>query len=198
MKRFYFFAAAIVVAVLVSSCAKTPEEQIQQAEAALGTAEAADAQRYAPDAWSRSKESMERLNAELSAQEEKFRLFRNFKAAEALADEVVAAANQARAEAENKKAQLRAEITKMIADVKVSLQSARNQLPGLTSIAALSAVSLRSKLDEAGRLLDKAQLEMDGQRFDSAMASASEARDKVVEVLRAIERAVPRPAVKKR
>jgi hypothetical protein len=68
----------------------------------------------------------------------------------------------------------------------------------LTSTATLSTASLRSKLDEAGRLLDKAQLEMDGQRFDSAMASASEARDKVVEVLRAIERAVPRPAVKKR
>ena len=198
MKRFHVFAAAFVVAVLVSSCAKTPEEQLQQAGAALESAEAADAQRYAPDAWSRAKQSMERLNAELSAQEEKFRLFRNFKAAEALADEVVAAANQAKAEAENKKAQLRAEITKMIADVKGSLQSARNQLPGLTSTATLSTASLRSKLDEAGRLLDKAQLEMDGQRFDSAMASASEARDKVVEVLRAIERLVPRPAVKKR
>ena len=86
----------------------------------------------------------------------------------------------------------------MIVDVKGSLQSARNQLSGLTGAAALTTTSLRSKLDEAGRLLDKAQLEMDGQRFDSAMASASEARDKVVEVLRAIERAVPRPAVKKR
>ena len=198
MKRFHVFAAAFVVAVLVSSCAKTPEEQIQQAGSALEAAEAADAQRYAPDAWSRAKQSMDRLNAELSAQEEKFRLFRNFKTAKSLADEAVSAANQARAEAENKKAQLRAEITKMIADVKASMQSARNQLSGLTAAAALSATSLRSKLDEAGRLLDKAQLEMDGQRFDSAMASASEARDKIVEVLRTIERAVPRPAVKKR
>ena len=198
MKRFHVFAAAFVVAVLVSSCAKTPEEQIQQAGSALEAAEAADAQRYAPDAWSRAKQSMDRLNAELSAQEEKFRPFRNFKTAKSLADEAVSAANQARAEAENKKAQLRAEITKMIADVKGSMQSARNQLSGLTAAAALSATSLRSKLDEAGRLLDKAQLEMDGQRFDSAMASASEARDKIVEVLRAIERLVPRPAVKKR
>jgi len=198
MKRFYIFAIAIAVAVLVSSCAKTPEEQIQQAGAALESAEAADAQRYAPDAWGRAKQSMERLNAELSAQEEKFRLFRNFKTAGTLADEAVSAANQARAEAENKKAQLSAEITKMIADVKGSLQSARNQLSGLTVTAALSITGLRSKLGEAERLLDKARLEMDGQRFDSAMASASEARDKIVEVLREIERAAPRPAVKKR
>jgi uncharacterized protein YgbK (DUF1537 family) len=33
MKRFFVFAVAIVVAVLVGSCAKTPEEQIQQAGA---------------------------------------------------------------------------------------------------------------------------------------------------------------------
>jgi DNA repair exonuclease SbcCD ATPase subunit len=198
MKRLFVFAVAIAVAVLVGSCAKIPEEQIQQAEAALEAAEAAGAQRYAPDAWSRAKQSMERLNAELSAQDEKFSLFRNFKTAKTLADEAVAAANQAMAEAEDKKAQLRTEIAKMIADVKGSLQSARNQLSGLTAAAALSTASLRAKLDESGRLLDKAQLEMDGQRFDSAMASASEARDKIVEVLREIERVAPRPAVKKR
>ena len=198
MKRLFVFAVAIAVAVLVGSCAKIPEEQIRQAEAALEAAEAAGAQRYAPDAWSRAKQSMERLNAELSAQDEKFSLFRNFKTAKTLADEAVAAANQARAEAEDKKAQLRTEIAKMIADVKGSLQSARNQLSGLTAAAALSTASLRAKLDESGRLLDKAQLEMDGQRFDSAMASASEARDKIVEVLREIERVAPRPAVKKR
>ena len=198
MKRFRVFAAAIVVAVLAISCAKTPEEQIQQAGAALEAAQAAGARSYAPDAWRRANESMERLNAELSAQEEKFRLFRNFKTARTLADEALAAAEQAKSEAENKKAQLRAETAKMIADVKGSLQSARNQLSGLTAAAALSTASLRSKLDEAERILDKAQLEMDGQRFDSAMASASKARDRIVEVFRAIERAVPRPAVKKR
>jgi hypothetical protein len=198
MKRFHVIAAVIAVALLVSSCAKTPEEQIQQAGAALEAAEAAGAQRYAPDAWSRAKQSMERLNAELSAQEEKFRPFRNFKTAETLADEAVTAANQAKAEAESKKAQLRGEIEKMIADVKGSLQSARNQLSGLAAGAALSTASLRSTLDEAGRLVDKAQLEMDGERFDSAMASAAEARDMIVEVLRTIERAAPRPAVKKR
>jgi DNA repair exonuclease SbcCD ATPase subunit len=198
MKRFHVFVAAIVFTVLVSSCAKTPDEQVQQAEAALEAAEEAGAQRYAPDAWRRAKESMERLNAELSVQEEKFRLFRNFKTARILAEEALSAADQAKDEAESKKAQLRAEIAGMIADVKGSLQSARNQLSGLTATAALSTTSLRSKLDEAGRLVDKAQLEMDGQRFDSAMASASEARDMIVDVLRTIERLAPRPAVKKR
>ena len=81
MKRFHVFVAAIVFTVLVSSCAKTPDEQVKQAEAALEAAEEAGAQRYAPDAWRRAKESMERLNAELSVQEEKFRVFRNFKTA---------------------------------------------------------------------------------------------------------------------
>ena len=198
MKRFHVFAVMVAVAVLFSSCLRAPEEQIQQAGSALEAAEAADARTYAPDAWSRARQAMEKLNAELSVQDEKFRLFRNFKTARTLADEAVTAANQAKAEAENRKAQLRAEITKMIADVKGSLQSARSRLSGLTAAAALSTASLRSKLDEAGRLVDRAQSELDGQRLDSAMASASEARDRIAEVLRVIERAAPQPAVKKR
>jgi hypothetical protein len=198
MKRFYGLVLAIVVVLLVSSCARTPEESAKRAGDALEEAEAAGAQRYAPEAWSRAQQAMDRLDAELAAQAEKFRLFRSFKAAENLADEAVAAANQARAEAENRKAQLRAEVDRMIAEVKTSLQSARNQLAALPASVRVSTATLRSRLDEAGRLMDAAQLEMDGQRYDRAMATAAEARDEIVEVLKAIERVAPPPAVKKR
>jgi DNA repair exonuclease SbcCD ATPase subunit len=198
MKRIVIFAFSIVVALLVTSCAKSPETLIQQAETALEAAEAAGAQTYAPDAWNRAKQAMESLNAELSAQNQRFGLFRNFNSARSLAEEVTNAADQAKAEADRKKAQLRADSTKMIADVKSSLQSARNQLSGLPRTAAVNTTNLRLKLDEAGRLLDKAQSELGIERFDSAMASAGGARDNIVEVLRVIEQASPRPAAKKR
>ena len=198
MKRLIVFAFSIVVVLLATSCAKSPDAQIQQAGTALAAAEAAGAQKYAPDAWNRAKQAMERLNAELSAQDQKFRLLRNFKTAGTLAEEAMNAANQAKAEADKKKAQLRADITKMIADVKNSLQSARTQLSGLPRTATVNTANLRSRLDAAEGLLDKAQSEMVAERFDSAMASAGGARDSVVGVLRAIEQAAPRPAVKKR
>lgn len=198
MKRFVVVALSVVVTLLVISCAKPPEAKIDQAGTALAAAEAAGAQKYAPDAWNRAKQAVERLNAELSAQDQKFRLLRNFNTAGTLAEEAMNAANQAKAEADKKKAQLRADITKMIADVKNSLQSARTQLSGLPRTAAVNTANLRSKLDAAEGLLDKAQSEMVAERFDSAMASAGGARDSVVGVLRAIEQAAPRPAVKKR
>ena len=198
MKRLGVFAFLVVVAALATSCAKPPEANIEQAENALAAAEVAGAQKYAPDAWNRAKQAMEKLNAELSAQEAKFRLFRNFKTAGILAEEATNAANQAREEADKKKAQLRADVTRMIAEVRSSLQSARTQLSGLPRTAAVDFANLRSKLDAAERLVDKAQSEMTAERFDSAMASAGEARDGIVEVLRAIERAAPRPPVKKR
>jgi hypothetical protein len=198
LKRLIVFAFSIVAVLLVTSCAKPPDAQIQQAGAALEAAEAAGAQKYAPDAWNRAKQAMEGLNAELSAQDQRFRLFRNFNSARTLAEEATNTANQAKAEADKKKAQLRTDITKMIAEVKSSLQSARTQLSGLPRTAAVNTANLRSRLDEAGRLMDKAQSEMDAERLDSAMASAGGARDNIVEVLRAIERATPRPAVKKR
>jgi hypothetical protein len=198
MKRFVVVVLSVVVTLLVISCAKLPEAEIDQAGTALAAAEAAGAQKYAPDAWNRAKQAMEMLNAELSAQGEKFRLLRNFKTAGTLAEEAVNFANQARAEADKKKAQLRADITKLIADVKNYLQSARTQLSGLPRTAALNTANLRSRLDAAEGLLEKAQSELAAERFDSAMASAGEARDSAVGVLRTIEQAVPRPAVKKR
>jgi hypothetical protein len=198
MKRFVVFVLALIVVVLVTSCAEAPDEQVQQAKSALEAAQTAGAERYGRDAWSRAKEAMEKLNAELVVQDEKFRFFRNFSTARTLADEAVNAANLAKAEAENRKVQLRNEINQMIVDVKRSLQSARNQLSGMTTTGALNTSNLRSKLDDAGRRVDDAQLEMDGDRLDAAMAAASQAREDVVEVLRAIEQAVPRPAVRKR
>jgi DNA repair exonuclease SbcCD ATPase subunit len=198
MKRFVVVVLSVVVTLLVISCAKLPEAEIDQAGTALAAAEAAGAQKYAPDAWNRAKQAMERLNAELSAQDQKFRLLRNFKTAGTLAEDAMNAANQAKAEAEKKKAQLRADITKLIADVKNYLQSARTQLSGLPWTAAVNTANLRSRLDAAEGLLEKAQSEMVAERFDSAMASAGDARDSVVGVLRTIEQAAPRPAVKKR
>ena len=198
MKRFVVVVLSVVVTLLVTSCAKLPEAEIDQAGTALAAAETAGAQKYAPDAWNRAKQAMERLNAELSAQGEKFRLLRNFKTAGTLAEEAVNFANQAKAEADKKKAQLRADITKLIADVKNYLQSARTQLSALPWTAGLNTANLRSRLAAAEGLLEKAQSEMVGERFDSAMASAGEARDSAVGVLRTIEQAVPRPAVKKR
>jgi hypothetical protein len=198
MKRLSVFAFSIVVALLVISCAKSPDEQIQQAEAAMEAAEAAGAQQYAPEAWNQAKQAMERMNAELSAQDQRFILFRNFNTARTLADEATNAANQAKAEADKKIAQLRADITKMISEVKSTLQSARSQLSALPRTAAVNTANLRSKLDAAERLIDKAQSDMGAERFDSAMASAGDARDYIVEVLRAIEQATPRPAVRKR
>jgi hypothetical protein len=86
MKRTIVVVFAIAASALLMSCMRVPEAQIQEAEAALEAAEAAGAQTYAPDAWNRAEQAMERLNAEVSVQEEKFRLFRNFKTATALAD----------------------------------------------------------------------------------------------------------------
>jgi len=198
MKRLIVFAFSIVVTLFVTSCAKPPEAQIQQAGNALEAAEAAGSQKYALDAWNRAKQAMEMLNAELSTQDQRFRLFRNFNNARTLAESATNAANQAKAEADKKKAQLRADTTKMIADVKSSLQSARTQLSGLPRTTAVNTANLRSRLDEAGRFIDKAQSEMGAERFDSAMASAGGARDNIIEVLRAIEQATPRPTARKR
>jgi hypothetical protein len=198
MKRFLLLTFSIVVTLVVASCARLPGPQTEQAEAALQAAEAAGAQKYAPDAWNTAKQAVDRMNAELAAQDKKFRLFRTFKKARSLAEEATASANQAKVEADKNIAKLRSDVTTMIAELRSTLQSARTQLSGLPSSTAVGTASLRSRLNEAGRLLDQAQTELNAEQIDSAMASAGGARENIRAVLRAIEQAEGRPAAKKR
>lgn len=198
MKRFIVLAFPIAVILIVASCARPPGPQTEQAEAALEAAEAAGAQKYAPDAWNKAKQAMERMNAELAAQDKKFSLFRTFKKARTLAEEATTSANQAKVEADKNIAKLRSDVTTMIAELKSTLQSARTQLSRLPSSTAVGTANLRSRLNEAGRLLDQAQAELNAEQIDSAMASTGGARENIMSVLRAIEQATERPAAKKR
>ena len=127
--------AAALAALLVVGCAKPPEDLVQKAKAALQAAEAAGAPAHAPAAWDRAKQAMQRLEAELAKQADKTKLLRRYGPARKLAEQVTSAANQALAETNTKTAQLRAEVSKTIQDLRGSLASARSQLSALARSA---------------------------------------------------------------
>jgi hypothetical protein len=198
MKRLGLFALLIVMVLAVSGCSKPPDSQMQQATAALQAAEAAGAPQYASDAWNRAKQAVDQMKAELSAQDKRFALFRNYGKVTALAGDALRLAKQALADADAKKKQLGSEVTATLAELGKSLESARNQLSRLPRIKGLDAGALKAALSAAGRQLDQARTSLSAGAFDKAMAVASQAREAITKVLRAIEKATGAPPSRKR
>jgi hypothetical protein len=198
MKRLSLLALLIVMAALIAGCGKAPDAQLEQASKALQAAEDAGAPQYAPEAWNRAKETADRMKAELEAQSKRFALFRNYGKVRTLAEQAARLSEQALADANSRKTQLRGEVTAMIAELNASLESARSQISRVPRSKGLDAASLRSSLNAAGRQLDLARSNLAAGALDSAMAVAAQARDAINGVLRAIERATGIPASKKR
>jgi hypothetical protein len=198
MDRIRWLALAILVALVLGGCAKPPESTIEEARTALQAAEDAGAAQYAPEALSRARDSRDQMDTELEAQSGKFVLLRSYRNARSLAEEVIAAANQARSDAEGRKDRLRAEISNSIADLSNRLRSARDQLAALSATAPVNKTALRSRLDTAEQQIAQAQNDIDAERFDGAMATASRARENITGVLRDIERVSVRAPSRKR
>lgn len=197
MKKLSLLALSLVVALL-AGCGKPPDAQLEQAASALQAAESAGAAQYAPEAWNRAKEAVERVKAEQAAQARRFALFRNWAKVRTLAEEASSLAGAALAEANSRKTQARGEVTALIAELDASLESARRQLSRVPRTRGLDTASLRSSLNTAGRRLEQARSNLAAGALDSAMALAAEARESINGVLRAIERATGIPASRKR
>jgi hypothetical protein len=198
MKRLSLLALLTVIASIIAGCAKAPDAQLEQASNALQEAEAAGAPQYAPEAWNRAREAVERMKAEREAQGGRFALFRNYGKVKLLAEQAARLSEQALAEANSKKTQLRGEITALLAELDASLESARSQLSKVPRSRGLDTASLRSSLNAADRQLDQARSNLAAGALDSAMAVAAQARTGITGVLKAIEKATGLPASKKR
>ena len=187
MKRLYLLGLSILVVLLFVGCGKAPDAQLKQATAALQAAEAAGAPQYAADAWSRAKQAVDQFKAELDKQAKRFGLFRSYGKARTLAAQALKLSDQALADANSKKAQMRSDVTGMIGDITASLESARKQLARLPRIK--NAAALKSSLNTAAGQLDQARKDLAAGALDNAQAVAAKARDRITSVLKAIEAA---------
>jgi hypothetical protein len=197
MKRYSVVALCLAVVVVLAGCGKPPNTQIQQATAALQAAQDAGAPKYAPDAWARAQQAMDKLKSEIAAQAKKFSLFRNYGAARTLADAALRTADQAKADALTRK-KLAQDADTAVAELGKFLQTARGRLASVTRARGLDVNAMKALLAGAGQQLDKARTELGAGRFDSALSAASQGREAVTKVLAAIEKATGRPASKKR
>jgi hypothetical protein len=178
------------VAVLgLAACEDPPEPAIQSARAALTSAETAGADEYAPESLAAAEAAQQALDAELTVQEEKFAMFRDYEETTRLATEAQAAAERAAADAEAGKVQVRQETEALIAQARAIIDEASTLLAtaprGKGSEVDLAV--LQADIAGAGALLPEVEQSLAAGRYleaksraESALATAQGVKDQVL------------------
>lgn len=112
--------AAIVMVVVLASCGKKPQAEIDAANAAIEAAKTAEAPVYLPAEFSAVQDSMNAINAEIQVQESK--LFKKFGPVKAKLEQTTALANQVAANAAVKKEEVKKEVEASIASMKTVVE----------------------------------------------------------------------------
>jgi hypothetical protein len=108
--------AAITMVAFLSSCGKVPQVQIDATNAAIATAQTAEAAVYVPAELAAVQDSMKVIMADIEVQKSK--LFKKFGPATLKLDATLAAANKVAADAAAKKAEVKKEVETTLTDIK--------------------------------------------------------------------------------
>lgn len=117
--------ALALVLVLVSGCAKVPQQEIDGAKAALDAAKTAEADRYATSEFNAANDSLQAALALVETQNSRLSVLRNYDHATVRLNAVTAAANTVRDEAINRKEGVRQEVQTLLADIRMALVDAQ-------------------------------------------------------------------------
>ena len=127
-KRIALVLATLALLALVVGCSKPPEAEMQKANTAMEAAKTAEAETYVPDAF---RAAMDTLNAAMAAKQEqdsKFALFRSYGKAKEMFVKAEEMFNNVTTEAAAEKERVKTQVTQMLAEAKVVLDTASMDL----------------------------------------------------------------------
>ena len=187
------FLTSLLVAGLAtfSGCADVPSQEIDTAKQAIDAAKNAQAPDYAPDAWRVASDAQARLEAELSAQEQRYALLRTYDATKQLAREVKDAADHAATQAATGKQQARDEAMKLMAQARDAMDRAQQNLAHAPRGKGTEAdlVSLKADADAVGTTIQEMQAAFDSGDYVGAKIKAESVISAAQQVENDIERA---------
>ena len=117
--RFFLVFATVAAVVLMTSCGKVPQADIDAANAAISAAKTAQADIYLPGEFAALNDSMTVITQSVEAQKSK--LFKNYKTVKVQAGDLTTIAGQLAASAAVKKDEVKVEAETMLASVKTLL-----------------------------------------------------------------------------
>jgi len=178
--------------VMTAACASPPQAAIDSAKAALEKASGAGATEYAADSMKAAQDAEAALEAELTAQQDKFGLFRSYTKATELAAAATAAGEKAEQDAATGKEAAKTAASTAIGEAKDMLSEATNLLGkaprGKGTAADLEA--LKTDLAGAETAIGEADTAFAAERYLDARAKAEAAKTAAGGVTSAVEQAM--------
>ena len=154
-----------IAALLMTGCAKVPQEQIDAAQLSVNNAKAAGAETYLVEEYTAVVESMNTAMVEIENQNSKF--FKNYDDATTMLQSVAAQAEDVIANTEAKKQAIKTEIATEIASIKTVIEQNRaliTQAPtGKEGTTALMAITgeldlIETSISETDSLMNAGEL----------------------------------------
>jgi hypothetical protein len=195
MKKVVVASLAVFV-MMLWGCAQPPQQQIDEAKAALDVV-VAEAQTYAPEALKAAQDKAAALEAELAVQ--KGKLFKNYKLTTQMVDELKQLAETAKTDAEQAKAKAKAEAEAAIAEAEAAVAAARNALANAPKGkgTAPDLTALTGDVDAAAASVEGAKADLQAEKFSDVNAKAMAAKGQADKVSADIQAAIEMQAATK-
>jgi hypothetical protein len=187
--------AAIVMVAVLSSCGKVPQAEMDAANAAIATAQSAEAAVYVPAEFTALQDSMNAINADIEVQKSK--MFKKFGPAKVKLEATTALAAQVAANAAAKKEEVKKEVEASMTAVKTVVEENKTLMTkaprGKEGAAVLEQIktemaTIEASLVEAQGLYDKGSYMDASNKVKAANESATgintELKDAIAKVKR--------------
>jgi hypothetical protein len=128
MKKLITSISVLSLLLVLISCAKLPQADVDEAKLSVEAAKKAGADRYAPASFQTAVYALRSGLAQVEGQNAKFALFRNYDAAKTTLTSVTPLSNKAVEETTTRKEALKAEVTDAIAELTATIDSDKEYL----------------------------------------------------------------------
>jgi len=176
---------SLAASLLFFACASAPKEEISATQSAIQAAQADDVRTYAADSLKDAEDTMAKATAEVQAQDAKFALSRDYKAASELLKQAKGKADKALTDATANKAKVKAEAEALIGTLAQTLADAKKALAtaprGKDTKAELEA--MQNDLKSAEEAATAAGTGMSQDKFAEALAQANTAKTKAMGII---------------
>ncbi|KPL16393.1 MAG: hypothetical protein AMS23_01045 [Bacteroides sp. SM1_62] len=141
-KKIFYGLAALMVAVLLSSCSKAPQTEIDQANAAIDSAKAAGAEIYVPDAFAALQDSMNAVIIMIEEQDSK--LIKSYADSKEKLAQISVMAREVALKSDTRREEIKTETLAILSEVKSLLEENKQLISaapkGKEGTAALQAM----------------------------------------------------------
>jgi hypothetical protein len=197
MKKSVFGLLTLAMVVILSSCAKYPQVEVDAAKAAVESARVAGADVYLPEAFSGVLESLNA--ATVAVEEQKSKFFSNYDEVKIKLAEISGTATQMVADTETRKAELKAEALALIDSLNV-LVAENTELvakapKGKEGAAALEAI--KADMGAVDGAIAEAAALVEAGNFIGAVDKAKSANDKALSINAELKAAIEKVGKKR-